>query len=141
MKITVIGLGYLGATHAVAMSNLGHQVVGIETNPLKIESLRNGQAGFFEPGLDEALAKEIASGRLTFQTGHDGNTGSAELHFICVGTPQIKGSLAADTSYLFSAITDLAPYLSAEALVVGKSTVPVGTAQTLTEKLMRANRL
>jgi len=135
MKITVIGLGYLGATHSVAMSKLGHQVVGIETNLSKIESLNQAKAGFFEPGLDEALAREIASGRLTFQAGHDENSATAELHFICVGTPQSKDSLAADTSHLFSAINDLAPYLSQDALVVGKSTVPVGTAAALAKEL------
>ena len=135
MKITVIGLGYLGATHAVAMAKVGHHVIGIESNPAKIDSLRTGKAGFFEPGLDEALVEALASGRLTFQSGHDENTSDAELHFICVGTPQTKGSMAADTSYLFSAITDLAPHLAKDALVVGKSTVPVGTAASLNSRL------
>ena len=135
MKITVIGLGYLGATHAVAMSKTGHQVIGIEKDPKKLESLRNGKAGFFEPGLDEALATEIASGRLTFQSAHDENSAAAAVHFICVGTPQSKNSLAADTSYLFSAIEDLAPVLKQDSVVVGKSTVPVGTASSLSKKL------
>ncbi|NBQ92907.1 MAG: UDP-glucose/GDP-mannose dehydrogenase family protein [Micrococcales bacterium] len=135
MKITVIGLGYLGATHAVAMSKTGHQVIGLEKNPAKLESLKQGKAGFFEPGLDEALAVEIASGRLTFQADHDENSAAADLHFICVGTPQTKESLAADTSYLFSAIEDLAPHLKPESVVVGKSTVPVGTAAALHSRL------
>ena len=135
MKITVIGLGYLGATHAVAMAKVGHQVVGIEPNQAKLDSLKSGKAGFYEPGLDEALVEVLATGRLTFQSGHDEKTSDAELHFICVGTPQTKGSLAADTSYLFSAVTDLAPYLAKDALVVGKSTVPVGTAASLNSRL------
>ena len=135
MKITVIGLGYLGATHAVAMAKIGHEVIGIETSEEKLASLRSGKAGFYEPGLDEELAIQLASGRLSFQSGHDQNSAASELHFICVGTPQRKDSLAANTSYLFSAIRDLAPYLNEKALVVGKSTVPVGTAAELTKEL------
>ncbi|MFM8926862.1 MAG: UDP-glucose dehydrogenase family protein [Rhodoluna sp.] len=135
MKVTVIGLGYLGATHAVAMSKLGHTVIGIEKNPTKLESLRAGRAGFFEPGLDEALVEELATGRITFQSDHDENSAEAAIHFICVGTPQTEGSLAADTSYLYSAIEDLAPYLKEHSVVVGKSTVPVGTAEKLTNRL------
>jgi len=135
MKISVIGLGYLGATHAVAMAKIGHTVIGIEPNPAKVESLKAGHAGFFEPGLDEELAIQIASGRLTFQAAHDESSRAVQLHFICVGTPQLNGSLAADTSYLHSAIKDLAPYLAKDAVVAGKSTVPVGTAAILTTEL------
>jgi UDPglucose 6-dehydrogenase len=137
MKVTVIGLGYLGATHAVAMSKIGHTVIGIEPNQAKVDSLNSGRAGFFEPGLDEELAAQLASGRLSFRTSHDESSKDAEVHFICVGTPQLEGSLAADTSYLHSAIRDLAPYLSSDAVVVGKSTVPVGTAALLTEELKK----
>lgn len=136
MKVSVIGLGYLGATHAVAMAKIGHQVLGIEPNQAKIESLKAGKAGFFEPGLDQALAEQIASGRLTFQSAHDESSREVDVHFICVGTPQTKGSLAADTSYLHSAIADVSAYLREDALVVGKSTVPVGTAALLTEELL-----
>lgn len=135
MKITVIGLGYLGATHAVAMAKVGHQVIGIEPDQQKLESLAQGKAGFFEPGLDEALAEQIALGRIEFKAGHDESSREADIHFICVGTPQKPGSLAADTSFLESAIRALAPYLREDALVVGKSTVPVGTAVKLTELL------
>jgi len=135
LKISVIGLGYLGATHCVAMSKLGHTVIGIEPNQSKIDSLKTGHAGFFEPGLDEELANQIASGRLTFQSSHDEGSKDVDVHFICVGTPQKAGSLAADTSYLHSAIKDLAPFLSQDAVVVGKSTVPVGTAALLTVEL------
>jgi len=138
MKITVIGLGYLGATHAVAMAKVGHQVIGIEPNPQKIASLSRGKAGFFEPGLDEELANQIASGRIAFKSSHDEESREADIHFICVGTPQTPGSMAADTSYLVSAINDVAPYLREDALVVGKSTVPVGTAVSLTQQLAKA---
>ena len=138
MKVSVIGLGYLGATHAVAMAKIGHQVIGIEPNQAKIDSLKTGKAGFHEPGLDEALAEQIASGRLSFQSAHDETSRAVDVHFICVGTPQTKGSLAADTSYLHAAIGDVAPYLREDALVAGKSTVPVGTAALLTKELLAA---
>jgi len=138
MKVSVIGLGYLGATHAVAMAKIGHHVIGIEPNQAKIDSLKTGKAGFHEPGLDEALAEQIASGRLSFQSAHDETSRTVDVHFICVGTPQTKGSLAADTSYLHAAIADVAPYLREDALVAGKSTVPVGTAALLTKELSAA---
>ena len=135
MKITVIGLGYLGTTHAVAMAKVGHQVIGIEPNQHRIDCLVQGKAGFFEPGLDEELAAQLATGRLAFKQAHDEFSRDADIHFICVGTPQASGSMAADTSYLESAIGDVAPYLREDALVVGKSTVPVGTASKLTAQL------
>ncbi len=134
MKISVIGLGYLGATHAVAMAKLGHSVVGIEKDPAKVESLRNGQIPFYEPGLSEALHEVIREGKIQFQSSHDESSASADLHFLCVGTPQSPDG-SANTSYLYAAIEDLAPYLSNTAVVVGKSTVPVGTAQSLKETL------
>lgn len=137
MKVSVIGLGYLGSTHAVAMSKIGHTVIGIEPNQTKVDNLNQGRAGFFEPGLDEELATQLASGRLSFRTAHDDSSKDVDVHFVCVGTPQLAGSLAADTSYLHSAIKDLAPYLSPDAVVVGKSTVPVGTAVILKEELDR----
>ena len=134
MKISVIGLGYLGATHAVAMAKLGHSVIGIDKDLAKVESLRNGQIPFFEPGLAEALKEVIDEGKVEFQSAHDENSASADLHFICVGTPQSPDG-SANISYLFAAIEDLALHLSSAAVVVGKSTVPVGTAQNLKERL------
>lgn len=130
MRLTVIGLGYLGATHAVAMAKLGHQVIGIEQDQSKLESLRQGRIPFHEPGLDKALTEVLATGRLTFQSEHDSQSSSAEIHFICVGTPQ-KESGEADTSYAFSAAKQLAKHLKPESVVAGKSTVPVGTAAKL----------
>ena len=94
MKITVIGLGYLGTTHAVAMAKIGHQVIGIEPNQKRIDSLGQGEAGFFEPGLEQELATQLATGRLVFKQTHDELSREADLHFICVGTPQTAGSMA-----------------------------------------------
>ena len=131
MKVTVIGLGYLGATHAVAMAELGHEVVGIEPDSKKLESLAAGILPFHEPGLDAALPKAISSGKLTFQSEHNNDSASADLHFICVGTPQTKGSDAADTTYVVAAAKELAKWIKPTAVVAGKSTVPVGTAATL----------
>jgi len=131
VKVTVIGLGYLGATHAVAMAELGHHVIGIEPDPKKLSALSDGVLPFHEPGLDEALPRAIASGRLSFQAGHNEASASADLHFICVGTPQVIGSDKADTSYVLAAATELAKRLRPDAVVAGKSTVPVGTALEL----------
>lgn len=131
MKVTVIGLGYLGATHAVAMAELGHEVIGIEPDYQRLASLSAGKLPFHEPGLDAALPKAISSGRLTFQSEHDEHSASADLHFICVGTPQTKGSDAADTSYVIAAAKELAAWIKPTAVVAGKSTVPVGTAAAL----------
>jgi len=134
VRLTVIGLGYLGATHAVAMAKLGHQVIGIEQDQSKLESLRQGKIPFHEPGLDKALSEVLSTGRLTFQSEHDSQSSSAEIHFICVGTPQ-KESGEADTSYVFSAAKQLAKHLKPESVVAGKSTVPVGTAAKLRDQM------
>lgn len=135
MKVTVIGLGYLGATHAVAMAELGHEVIGIEPDSKKLESLAAGILPFHEPGLDAALPKAISSGKLKFQSEHNELSASADLHFICVGTPQTKGSDAADTTYVVAAAKELAKWIKPTSVVAGKSTVPVGTAATLREAM------
>lgn len=135
MTLTVIGLGYLGATHAVAMAELGHNVIGIEADEKKLAALKSGRLPFFEPGLAEALQRVIEAGRITFQSSHDEKSVAADVHFLCVGTPQLKGSYAADISYLLSAVDALAPYLSKSAVIAGKSTVPVGTAKQLKERI------
>ena len=138
MKITVIGLGYLGATHAIAMAELGHDVIGIEANPKRLSDLQNGIVPFFEPGLDEALQNVLAKGNIKFQEDHTEESREADLHFLCVGTPQLPGSYAANTEYLHSAVKALAPYLREDAVVAGKSTVPVGTSAILTQVLAEA---
>ena len=135
VKVTVIGLGYLGATHAVAMAELGHEVIGIEPDPAKLESLKSGVLPFHEPGLDAALTKVLTDSRITFQSGHNEDSASADLHFICVGTPQTKGSDAADTSYVVAAGKELASWIKPTAVVAGKSTVPVGTAAKLRDAM------
>lgn len=132
MQISVIGCGYLGAVHAACMAKLGHDVVGIDVNERKIADLSAGRAPFFEPGLEELLLEVQATGRLTFTSDMSAAQGSS-VHFICVGTPQKKGENAADMTYVDAATAGLLPYLSAGDIVVGKSTVPVGTAARLAE--------
>ena len=138
LKLSVIGTGYLGATHAAAMSSLGFSVVGIDVDQAKVDSLRQGKVPFFEPELDELLAKEIQSGRLTFSTNFS-DAADCDVHFICVGTPQKKDSLAADLSYVDASIEALAPFAKSGSLIVGKSTVPVGTAARLSSLLAKIN--
>lgn len=131
MRMTVFGTGYLGATHAACMAELGHEVLGVDVDEAKIERLRRGEVPFFEPGLPEILLRHVESGRLRFTTDYAEAAGFAELHFIGVGTPQRKGEFAADTSHVEDVVARLAPLLTADAVLVGKSTVPVGTAARL----------
>ncbi|WP_458116743.1 UDP-glucose dehydrogenase family protein [Arthrobacter sp. D2-10] len=135
MRISVIGCGYLGAVHAASMAKLGHDVVGIDVDQRKIDELSVGHAPFFEPGLPELLKNSLDSGRLKFSSSMADAAG-AEVHFICVGTPQRKGEYAADLRYVDAAFAGLAPYLNAGDVVVGKSTVPVGTASRLADEYM-----
>ena len=134
LKLSVVGTGYLGATHAACMSSLGFTVVGVDTDAQKIAQLSRGELPFYEPGLDTLLASEIKTGRLTFTTDFSA-VADADVHFICVGTPQSKDGLAADLTYVKASVAAIAPYLKSGSLVVGKSTVPVGTAQMLREGL------
>ncbi len=136
-KITVIGTGYLGATHAICMAVLGFDVLGVDVAQDKVDRLNAGQVPFFEPGLPELLVKALESGKLRFTTDYAEAGAFGDVHFVCVGTPQVAGSNAADLRYVESAVTALAPYLDRRVLVVGKSTVPVGTAARLTG-LLRA---
>jgi UDPglucose 6-dehydrogenase len=133
--LSVIGCGYLGATHAACMSSLGFTVIGVDTDADKVAMLSRGELPFYEPGLDTLLAQEIKSGRLTFTTDFSA-VADADIHFVCVGTPQSKNGLAADLTYVKSAVAAIAPYLKEGSLVVGKSTVPVGTAQSLRDQLI-----
>jgi UDPglucose 6-dehydrogenase len=136
VKVSVIGLGYLGTTHSTAMAKLGHQVIGIESDPSRLALLQSGKAPFHEPGLQEELQRQLSTGRLIFQSGHNESSEDCDIHFICVGTPQ-GSSGEADTSYVVSAGKELAKSLNPESVVVGKSTVPVGTAREL-KNLMSA---
>ena len=135
MRMTVIGCGYLGAVHAACMAELGHEVIGIDVDPEKIAALQAARAPFFEPGLPELLERTMATGRLKFTTDMAEAAGSA-VHFVCVGTPQKKGEFAADMKYVDAAVDGLLPYVSAGELVIGKSTVPVGTATRLAVKVL-----
>jgi UDPglucose 6-dehydrogenase len=130
VKISVIGCGYLGAVHAATLASMGHTVVGIDTDPARVEQLGSGRAPFFEPGLDELLRHGRATDRLSFSTDF-ADAAAAQVHFLCVGTPQSKTSDGADLSYLLSATRSLLPHLGRGAAVVGKSTVPVGTVDKL----------
>jgi UDPglucose 6-dehydrogenase len=132
-RITVIGTGYLGATHATCMAALGCEVMGVDVDQTKIAKLAAGELPFFEPGLPELLTKALDSGRLRFSTSFEEAAGFGDVHFICVGTPQQPGSDACDLTYVDAAVRALAPHLSRRALIVGKSTVPVGTARRLTD--------
>ncbi|HET6729333.1 MAG TPA: UDP-glucose/GDP-mannose dehydrogenase family protein [Jiangellaceae bacterium] len=136
MRIAVIGTGYLGAVHAVGMAELGHSVIGIDIDPAKIDTLAGGRAPFFEPDLDDLLAKHVESGALRF-SGAFADVAGADVHFLCVGTPQRRDGLAADLRHVDAAVDALAPHLDVPCLIAGKSTVPVGTAQRLAARLAR----
>ncbi|WP_454043162.1 UDP-glucose dehydrogenase family protein [Cellulosimicrobium sp. Marseille-Q8652] len=139
MKISVIGCGYLGAVHAACMAKLGHEVVGVDVDEAKVAALAAGRAPFFEPGLPELLTEVSGTGTLRFTTDMAEVAGS-QVHFVCVGTPQRRGEYAADLRYVESAVTALIPHLREGDLVVGKSTVPVGTAADIAERLGREAR-
>ena len=134
MRISVLGTGYLGATHAACLAACGHDVVGIDSNPERLSLLASGEAPFHEPGLDRLLADGVASGRLVFSSDYAA-AADADVHFLCVGTPQRAGSHAADLTALWSAVDSLGPLLERDSLVVGKSTVPVGTAEQVRDRL------
>lgn len=137
MKIGIFGTGYLGATHAVCMAELGFEVVGVDVDPHKVACLASGNVPFYEPGLDGLLRANLAKGRLTF-TASAAVAADADVHFICVGTPQQADAAAADLRYVdaaLSALVEAGPRPGA--LVVGKSTVPAGTAERLTRRLER----
>ncbi|MFJ6170965.1 UDP-glucose dehydrogenase family protein [Curtobacterium sp. NPDC092190] len=136
MRISVIGCGYLGAVHAASMAKLGHEVVAVDVDPAKIERLAAGEAPFFEPGLPEILTEALASGRIRFTTDMAEVAGST-VHFLAVGTPQGPTG-AADMRYVDAAVASLTPHLSAGEFVVGKSTVPVGTAARLATEVEAA---
>ncbi len=136
MRVSVIGTGYLGAVHAAGMAELGYDVVGVDTDPAKIASLQEAKMPFYEPDFEPLLQKHVG-GRLHFTTDVSEVAG-AEVHFVCVGTPQQQGSMAADLTYVDAAIDAIIPYLADGSVVVGKSTVPVGTAERLTDRIRSA---
>ncbi|PAT11148.1 UDP-glucose 6-dehydrogenase [Corynebacterium hadale] len=131
MRMTVIGTGYLGATHAACMAELGHEVLGVDVDEAKIDRLKAGEVPFYEPGLPEVLERNMAADRLDFTTSYEEAAAFGNVHFIGVGTPQQRGSYAADTRYVEAVIDSLVPHLEGEHVILGKSTVPVGTAAEL----------
>ncbi|MDQ3502568.1 MAG: UDP-glucose/GDP-mannose dehydrogenase family protein, partial [Actinomycetota bacterium] len=130
-RLTVIGTGYLGATHAVCMADLGFDVLGVDVDEAKVASLQAGQVPFFEPGLPELLRKSLNSGRLRFTTSYEEAGAFGDVHFLCVGTPQKLGEYAADLTFVDAAFTMLIGHARPGSLLVGKSTVPAGTAERL----------
>ncbi|QDO87100.1 UDP-glucose/GDP-mannose dehydrogenase family protein [Ornithinimicrobium ciconiae] len=133
MRISVIGTGYLGAVHAAGMAELGFEVVGVDLDATKVDSLNRAKMPFYEPDFEPLLEKHVGS-RLRFTTDM-AEIADADVHFICVGTPQRKNSLAADLTHVDSAVDAMIPFLKDGSLVVGKSTVPVGTAERLAERI------
>jgi nucleotide sugar dehydrogenase len=136
-RLTVIGTGYLGATHAACMAELGFEVLGIDVDADKIARLSAGELPFYEPGLEPILRRNLENGRLRFTTSYDEVAEFGDVHFVCVGTPQKPDEYAADLTYVDDTITALAPRLTRACLVIGKSTVPVGTAERLSRRLAR----
>ncbi|WP_069385822.1 UDP-glucose dehydrogenase family protein [Cellulosimicrobium cellulans] len=134
MRISVIGCGYLGAVHAACMATLGHDVVGVDVDAGKVDALAHGRAPFYEPGLQELLADAVSAGRLEFTTDPSRSAG-ADVHFLCVGTPQRVDSYAADLTFVDAAFRALLASVRPGDVVVGKSTVPVGTAGRLADEL------
>jgi UDPglucose 6-dehydrogenase len=134
LRISVLGTGYLGATHAACMAELGFDVVGMDVDAEKIKLLSDGRTPLYEPDLEPLLQKGLDSGRLRFTTSYD-DAADADVHFLCVGTPQRKGEYAADLRFVDAVVDGLAPHLDKATLVVGKSTVPVGTAARLQRRI------
>lgn len=134
LNIAVIGTNYLGAAHAAGMAEFGHSVIGVDIDPARVAKLNRGQSTIFEEGLEPLLAKHTASGRLRFTTDHAEIADWADVHFVCVGTPQSESG-AADLSQVWSVAEALGPLLTRPTLIAGKSTVPVGTAPKLAARL------
>jgi UDPglucose 6-dehydrogenase len=138
LRLTVFGTGYLGITHAACMASLGFEVLGVDTDATKIASLMAGHVPIYEPGLPELLRTQLKAGRLRFSTSYEKAAAFGDVHFICTGTPQLPGGEGADLSQVRACVTALAPLARATSLLVGKSTVPVGTARALTLELTGA---
>ena len=140
MRMTVIGTGYLGATHAVAMAELGHEVLGVDVDRAKIDKLAAGEVPFHEPGLPELLRKHVATGAVRFTTSYEEAGAFGDVHFIGVGTPQKRTGHAADMTYVDAAVEQIARAADHDCVIAGKSTVPVGSAGRLQEVARAASR-
>jgi len=135
MRVAVIGTGYLGTTHAACMSQIGHNVLGVDIDAEKVVKLQSGEVPFFEPDLESLVRENLASGRLRFSTSYEEAAEFADVHFLAVGTPQSARGRGVDLSFVEAAIDALSSHLGRRTLVVGKSTVPVGTAHRLTQRI------
>ena len=136
LRLTVLGTGYLGVAHAACLAELGFDVLGVDTDAARVRRLSGGDLPFFEPGLEAVLRRGLNSGRLRFSLSYPEAAAFGNVHFVCVGTPQRADADGADLSQLYECINALAPLLEFPCLVVGKSTVPVGTAAVLAEQLV-----
>jgi UDPglucose 6-dehydrogenase len=135
-RLTVLGTGYLGATHAVCMAELGFEVLGVDVNAEKIAKLSDGEVPFYEPGLPELLRKNLDTGRLRFTMSYEEAADFGDVHFLCVGTPQLHGENGADLRYVDGCLDSLLPHLTRSCTLAGKSTVPIGTAERVAERLI-----
>jgi UDPglucose 6-dehydrogenase len=138
MRITVIGTGYLGATHAACMAELGFDVLGVDVDSAKIATLTEGRLPFYEAGLEDLIRRHVGLGRLRFTTSLAQAAEFGDVHFLCVGTPQRPDGEATDLSQINTAVASLAPHLQRPCLIVGKSTVPAGTARGLARRIREA---
>ena len=132
-RISVIGAGYLGATHAAAMAELGFEVVAADPDARKIAAFAEGRMPFYEPGLDRLIGKHLRTGGLRFTTDTGEAVAASDVHFVCVGTPQQLASHAANLDYVEAAVAEVARSMTRSGVIVGKATVPVGTAARLRE--------
>ena len=139
-RLTVFGTGYLGITHAACMASLGYEVLGVDIDAAKVAKLSAGLTPIYEPGLSDLLRAELGTGRLRFTTSYEQAAAFADVHFICTGTPSLAGGGGADLSQVRSCVTTLARLVERPSLIVGKSTVPVGTARDLSGFLAGAGR-
>ena len=139
MRIVLIGSGYVGLVSGACFADFGHHVCCVDNDEGKISALRAGQIPIFEPGLDELVAKNAAAGRLRFELDLAAALPEADAVFIAVGTPSRRGDGHADLSYVYAAAKEMAPHLRPGAVVVTKSTVPVGTGDEV-ERIIREAR-
>jgi UDPglucose 6-dehydrogenase len=134
MRCSVFGTGYLGTTYAVGLAELGHEVLGVDIDQGKVAKLAAGDVPFYEPDLEQILRGNLAAGRLGFTTDYDAAAEFCDVHFLAVGTPQKQGEYRADLRHVHAVIDTLVPRLRRPAVIVGKSTVPVGTAAELVSR-------
>jgi UDPglucose 6-dehydrogenase len=135
MRLTIFGMGYLGSTHAACMAELGHEVLGVESQPDKLALLARGEVPFYEPGLAELLKKHVDSGQLRITASYAEAAEWSDVFFVAVGTPSMRGENRADLQYVYAVIDELVPLLRRDVVILGKSTVPVGTAQDLADRV------